>query len=206
MRSGYTARKKGGTSRHRAASHGPLTSYPFRGKTLSIREAVEFVAEVLYPRENKRDARKRVREQIRYRQRSGELPQSQPLVAMDFFTAALDLFPKWAPLRSIQGLPLTTVVSAEGMALKIELGQARVIVGLPPGADLQREYDRIFEELQDCKEEILVLKEKLANAERQLEERRNKDLEISRQRSMAGKSGGRPKISRLSGQKLRNRC
>lgn len=184
-------RTKGGTQGARAQSVGVLTKYPFRGKTIELKDAIELIAACLYPRENKREASKRVRERIRYQQRLKKLPQSQPLVAAEFFGAVLDLFEDWSPLRSIQGLPMKTAVLVTGVASKTEVGRVRVIVG-PPSLDvLPREYQRICCELEDCKEEILALKKKLTEVEGILEERLERDRQISIARSKAAKLRGR---------------
>lgn len=185
------ARTKDGNQGARARSVGALTKYPFRGKTIELKDAIEIIADVLYPCDNKREARKRVRNRILYQQRLKKVPQSQPLVAGEFFAAVLDLFEDWSPLRLIQGLPVNTAVSVTGVASKSEVGRVRVIVDSPPLDDLPREYQRICWELEDCKEEILALKKKLAEVEGLLEERRERDRQISSARSKAGKLKGR---------------
>jgi len=81
--------------------------YPFKPGPVKLSDAIAFVASVVYPRDPPREAKKRIRESIRYAvQGKSELTLLSPktVKAEELFTWAVG---KWPRLRSVSGLPLT---------------------------------------------------------------------------------------------------
>jgi hypothetical protein len=87
-------------------------TYPYPPGKITVREAAQFVASVVYPDDDKSTAQKRVRERIRYAMKTGKLKKSTYLVAADFFRWAIESNPQWAALVKVRNLPHIPVVLA----------------------------------------------------------------------------------------------
>lgn len=168
--------------------------YPYRGGRITMQQATNFIASILYPSEDKRVARKRIRERIRYSTKQGRLKGSEPFSAAVFFDTVLELYRDWCPLRTVKGLPSNgTAVSLSGVGATVMVGQVRVLT--PPGdvQGLLAEYHRLDRQLEAAKSELAIANAALLEAKLELDLRRKREAEISRQRTLAGRLGGRKK-------------
>ncbi len=170
--------------------------YGFKGERLSLRKAIEFIASVVYPNDDKTDARKRVRERIRYWENKRQVVSGRNVKADDFFRWAAD---QWPELLEVNGLPRSAktewVVGSVDAVMSIE---SVVIPVSVPGSrkDLVDAYVASETERQLLDSEVKKLKAKLEKCEKKLRELIQRNEEIRLKKSEAGKKG--KGIKRLS--------
>lgn len=187
-----TPRKRRGRSKSHIVD---ISTYPYPPGNITTRQAVELISAAVYPHDNQIEARKRVRERIRYVRKLGKLTLSDSFSAPDFFRWALDGNPDWAPLASVRGLPRAAIVAnAQGVfactaSVKID---ALVIPGDPN--KLREEFGRIEIERQKLAEEVAECRKRISELEAEVAEWREKDRQMRAKRSEAGKRGGRGNI------------
>ena len=134
--------------------------YPFKPGPVKLSDAIAFVASVVYPRDPPREAKKRIRESIRYAvQGKSELTLLSPktVKAEELFTWAVG---KWPRLRSVSGIPRPPVTGkVELVASSVELSSFGAV--LPADTEeLKRRYvecQRLADENIDLKRRIQIM-------------------------------------------------
>ncbi len=165
--------------------------YESNSLTISELQAVEVIAAAVYPDEDQRGARKRVRERLRFARRQGKISGAAPHQAGLFFSQVMEIWSDWAALSSVKGLPLDAVVRVTGVAATTSLGQVRVLTPPANPDELLKEFYRLDGECEGLRQEIAALKARLEEAESELNARRQRESDLSQKRSAAGKRGGR---------------
>lgn len=169
-----------------------VSTYPFPSGNVTTRQAVELIAAVVYPHEEQLDARKRVRERIRYARKLGKISLSDSLPASDFFRWALDENSDWLSLASVPGLPRSgKVVFATGSIVVSASCQAHATVIPGDPTKLREEFSRIEVERQKLTEEVAELRKQIAELAAEVAEWRERDRQMRAKLSEAGKRGGR---------------
>lgn len=185
----FTSRKR----RERTISHVvDVSTYPYPSGNITTRQAVELIAAVAYPNEEQLDARKRVRERIRYARKLCKLSSSDPFPASDFFRWALDENSDWLPLASMPGLPRSARLVCEAGAFAVSASCKAYATAIPGDpTKLREEFSRIEVERQKLMEEVAEQKKRIAELVTEIAEWRERDRQMREKRSEAGKRGGR---------------
>jgi hypothetical protein len=169
-----------------------ILAYPYPPGNITTRQAVELIAAVVSPNTNQTEARKRVRERIRYGRKKGKLSQSDSFSAPNFFRWALDENPDWAALASVPGLPQSAIF---GNIQDARLPTVTCTAGaVAPPADpmkLREEFIRAEVDRQKLVEEVADKNKQLAELATENAEWRERDRQMRAKRSAAGKRGGR---------------
>lgn len=164
--------------------------YPYPAGNISTRQAVELIAEVVYPDDDSLAARKRVRERIRYAREQGEVPLSDSINAPDFFRWALGLG-AWRALASVEGLPRSAIIGVMNATLAAVTGKGYGVAIPGDPQKLQDEYVRVEVERMKLVEENDELKMRISVLEAEVAGWQEKDRAMREKRSQAGKKGGR---------------
>ncbi len=170
---------------------GGRLKYESNSLSITERQAVEVIAAAVYSDEDQRGARKRVRERLRFARRQGKISGAAPHQAGLFFFQVMELWPDWAALRSVDGLPLDAVVYVTGVASGTSVGQVRVLTPPANPDELLKEFYRLDGECEGLRQEVAALKARLEEAESELNARRQRESDLSQKLSAAGKRGGR---------------
>jgi hypothetical protein len=170
---------------------------PIRDGKIKMADAIDFVAEIVYPdkvksdKDTRRKAKKAVREQIRrafIKSEFGRLRYSDDaeLEASEFFMWARKQ-KKWHALFKTEGLPL----HFRGQMSAQESDDTMHASGntVPPPDELREGYKALQKELWECKQYIEAIKPDLE----ELAERRRKEQKLKAKLSEAGREGGRSK-------------
>jgi hypothetical protein len=169
-----------------------VSAYPYPRGNITTRQAVELIADAVYPEANQIEARKRVRERIRYARKIGKLSPADSFSAPDFFRWALDENPDWAPLASVQGLPRSAIVVGMTAVCSMAMGGKAYAVGIPGDpVKLREEFSRIEVERQKLEEEVAAQQKRIVELEAEVAKWREQDRQMRAKRSAAGKRGGR---------------
>jgi hypothetical protein len=165
-----------------------VSAYPYPLGNITTRQAVELIADVVYPDANQIEARKRVRERIRYARKIGKLTPADSFSAPDFFRWALDENPDWAPLASVQGLPRSAIVVSMTGVCSISMSGKAYAVGIPGDpVKLREEFSRVEVERQKLTEKVAEQEKRIAELEAEVADWRERDRQLRAQRSNAGK-------------------
>lgn len=164
--------------------------YPYPVGNITTRQAVELIAEVVYPGDNQTAARKRVRERIRYAREQGEVPLSDSINAPDFFRWALGC-EAWRALASVDGLPRSAIIGVMSGSLAALTGKAYGVAIPGDPQKLRDEYTRVEVERMKLVEENDELKKRISALESEVAHWQEKDRAMREKRSQAGKKGGR---------------
>lgn len=183
-------------ARVRELSMNSPSSYPYPvGSKITARQAVEFIADVVYPHEAQQISRKRVRDRIRYAKDIKRLADTHSFDAVQFFDWALSIGAWHDALMSVAGLPRSTRIEAQAGIVPVTGARAQ-ITSIPADPEkLSGEYTRLVKLCQDQVSEIENLKHHVAELEAEIGQWREKDMAMREQRSRAGKRGGRGKNS-----------
>lgn len=167
-----------------------IKKYPYPAGNISTRQAVELIAEAIYPGDEPIAARKRVRERIRYAREKGKVPLSDSINAPDFFRWALDC-EDWRALAAVEGLPRSVIIGVACGSICAMTGKAygTVIPGDPQ--KLRDEYCRCETERMKLVEENDEFKKRISALESEVAHWQEKDRAMREKRSQAGKKGGR---------------
>lgn len=169
-----------------------ILAYPYPPGNITTRQAVELIAAAVYPNANQTEARKRVRERIRYGRKKGKLSQSDSFSAPDFFRWALDENPDWAALASVPGLPQSAIFgNIQDAGLAAVTCKAYAIAPPDDPVKLREEFIRAEVDRQKLVEEVAHQDKQLVELSTEVAEWRERDRQIRTKRSAAGKRGGR---------------
>lgn len=157
---------------------------------LSRKDAVNFVAGAIYPDEDKRLVRKRVRERIRYGVELSELHISKKtgedlLDAAEFFDWAKH---KWPALRRLPGLPTRPI----GASLNIIATATFSASAISAPSELELLRDKYIETattLHETEKELSKCKNELSDLSGEVRKWREKDRQTRERKSAAGKLG-----------------
>jgi hypothetical protein len=138
---------------------------------------------------NQLEARKRVRERIRYARKIGKLSPAESVSAPEFFRWALDANPDWANLAQVQGLPRALVMIAMSGHVNISvMGSAALVVTPGDPEKLREEFSRVEVERQKLTEKVAEQEKRIAELEAEVAYWRERDRRYREQRSKAGKN------------------
>ena len=169
-----------------------ILAYPYPPGNITTRQAVELIAAAVYPNANQTEARKRVRERIRYGRKNRKLSQSDLFSAPDFFRWALDENPDWAALASVQGLPQSAIFgNIQDARLAAVTCKAYAIAPPDDPVKLREEFIRAEVDRQKLVGEVADKNKQLAELATENAEWRERDRQMRAKRSAAGKRGGR---------------
>jgi hypothetical protein len=158
--------------------------YPYPSKQITIRQAVEFVAAVVYPDEHQRSARNKVRSRISYACKKGSLPFKRMWAAATFFRWAISNA-EWVALRVVEGLPVAPVESVSAIEDSISMTEDVSIILIPGDLErLRQEYVRVEGERQH-------LLKRINDLESEVTAWREKDRQLREMRSKSGKKAWR---------------
>lgn len=120
-----------------------MKKYPFpREKKITFAQAVNLIAEVLYPDEDQKKAGNRVRQRVRDSgdintgDKAPEWNSKNPFTHFDFFAWALKA-KGWGKLSSIEGLPVSFSICATAPRPTASL------TWVPPPIDIPGDYDEL---------------------------------------------------------------
>ena len=163
--------------------------YPFRTEKIQYREAVEFIAEVIFPGPNQSRARKKVRDRL-YRYRvAGKIPSGEIVPAKKFFLSVLEHILDWNRLRLVTGLPGLEGSFSHPLTKERASAQDSVAAELIPG-----DIDSAQRLIQELQYEIKLLKAGINELEtrvNELEPFKKRFIETSNKISNATK--GKPR-------------
>lgn len=169
-----------------------VSTYPYPAGNITKRQAAELVAAVVYPADDPLDARKRIRERIRYARKIGKLSQTDSFPASDFFRWALDSCPDWAALAAVPGLPRSTKIVGMSGTCTISMSCKAYGTAVPSDpVKLREEFCRIDVERQKLAEEVAECRIRISELEAEVGEWREKDRTMRVKNSHSGKQGGR---------------
>jgi hypothetical protein len=166
-----------------------MPKYPFVRRSITRRQAVEFIAPVVYPKLVLAGAKKRVRERIRYATKKGLVDRSDPVDAQRFFTWATGT---WPELRKVEGLPYQSreILMSGTARMKIS-GLAHLSTAPSDPNEVRELYWKEEQRRMQLEEENRGLADRLAQCERECAEWRRKDRERRETGRATGKLGGR---------------
>ena len=164
-----------------------------QAKQIELNQLVEWLAAEIYPEDEPRAAKKRVRARIRYGSEKKEITIShrnnkEYLEADKFFLWAIT---KWPELIDVEGIPKEAVSGIGTMTLS-PLGCESFGVNIPNAINELRES---YIKAETERHRLLLENDKLncavAELEEELQQRREKAARISQQNSESGRKGGR---------------
>ena len=163
------------------------------GDWISLADAVRFVAEKVYPGEEDRPARRRVRDRIRVHQRKANLPSGDEFDVAAFFGWAIRQ-KGWEALRQVPGLPVSRTVAVSPASpgeINVQKNQPDVVsVQVPKDpAQLRAEYIKAKSENLTLKRENTRLRQGNAVLRQVVKDWRAKDRKTRQKRKEAGKRG-----------------
>lgn len=168
----------------------PPKRYSFPPGKITTRQAAEFIAEVVYPSDDFRDARKRVRQRIRDARQRGDMPDEDPIDAARFFGWAIDQA-KWQALSEVEGLPRKPNSGRSEVEFAPMQCEAYGVAIPNDPQELRDEFRRVQVELMKGRAEIAQLKARIREQEAELEEYRAKRRLRSQSAVAAWKKIGR---------------
>ena len=161
---------------------------------IPLKEAVAWIASIQYPDDNPTDAKKRVRERIRYAaEEKGEVEvKAEMLISKNFFSWAIN---KWPKLAHIEGLPRIVGIEAPSKRLKLSGKRPMRLVMPRDRAAFEKAYSKCESERQRLEVEVSALEGRVAKLEKEVHRWREADKKMRQKRSVAGKDGGRGNVA-----------
>ncbi len=158
---------------------------------ISRAHAIEFLAEILFPEENKRVAEKRIREKIRYHEKKKQIrfhsaQSPDQLEAAPFFDWAKE---RWSSLRNRNDLP-TQPNNLSGEITLPFLTSSGLAIAIPNDLEeAQEKYEDAMILLNQCQIELCEGKNRITDLESELNKLQKKNELTRAKRSAAGKKG-----------------
>ena len=163
--------------------------YPFKGEWISIKDAIKFVALVVYPDDSPRDSKKRVRARIRYAQEKSQLTMGEKFEADKFFGWAVG---KWTELLQVQGLPRSpTVLKVNSISVGSSISSPSIITTPTDRRSLEVAYVTSERERQQLASKVKEMSAQLEACMSELQNFKDSDAMMREKKSIAGKKGGR---------------
>jgi hypothetical protein len=166
--------------------------YPYPPGKITTRQAVEFIAAVVYPGDNLVASRKRVRARIDYARKKAILSAADTFEPDTFFRWAIDANPDWADaLVLVKGMPRAAIMMG-GVSVASSSSCICSPTVIPGDPDRLREaYCQAESERLNLLEENIAMKQRTADLEAEVNAWRDKGLKLSEKLSRSGKKGGR---------------